>query len=340
MKATKAQLDKALKTPAATRLFLLHGPDDAGSQALARRVGAAMGPDAERVALTGAELKADPARLADEAAALSMFGSDRWVLVTPAGDEATDAASALLDAPAAGNPVVLVAGALKPTSKLLKLAIAAPNALAFASYPPDARDFARMIGEMARERGLLMNPDDAQRLAEAAGGNRAIAEQELDKLALYLDAAPGRGVAAERDAMAAIIASMEEGDAAELVDHVFAGQTEAAEAQLARLRGEGVEGITLLRAALRRGMQLARLRASVEQGQAPSAVLASAGKSLFWKEKDAVARQLERWDSARLARCLSRLVAAEREVKRSAGLGPLAAEVELLTIAREAARRS
>lgn len=339
MKATKAQLDKALKAPAATRLFLLHGPDEAGSQALARRVGAILGPDAERIALTGAEVKADPARLADEAAALSMFGSDRWVLVSPAGDEAAEAAAALLDAPAAGNPVVLVAGALKATSKLLKLVTAAPNALAFASYPPDVRDFGRLIIEMARERGLLMNPDDAQRLAEAASGNRATAEQELDKLALYLDAAPGRAVPAERDAMAAVVAAMEEGDAAELVDHIFAGRVEAAEAQLGRLRGEGVEGVTLLRAALRRGLQLARLRALVDQGQAPAAVVASAGKALFWKERDAVARQLERWDSARLARCLSRLVKAERDVKRSAGQGPLAAEVELLTIAREAARR-
>lgn len=340
MKATKAQLEKALKAPAATRLFLLHGPDEAGSHALARRVGTVLGPDAERIALTGAELKSDPARLADEAAALSMFGTARWVLVSPAGDEATDAAAALLDAPAAGNPVVLIAGALKATSRLLKLVTAAPSALAFASYPPDARDFARLIGELGRERGLTIAPGEAQRLAEVAGSNRAIAEQELDKLALYLDAGPGRAANVDSDAIAAIAAAMEEGDASDLVDHVFGGRAEAAAGELARLRGEGVEGITLLRATLRRGLQLARLRAAVEQGQPPAAVLASSGKSLFWKEKDAVSRQLERWDSARLARCLSRLVAAEREVKRSAGLGPLAAEAELLTIAREAGRRS
>ncbi|HZG45302.1 MAG TPA: DNA polymerase III subunit delta, partial [Allosphingosinicella sp.] len=86
MKANRAQLEKALKNPAATRLFLLHGPDEAGNQALARRVGAALGPEAEKIALSGAELKGDPARLADEAAALSMFGSGRWVVVSPAGD--------------------------------------------------------------------------------------------------------------------------------------------------------------------------------------------------------------------------------------------------------------
>jgi DNA polymerase-3 subunit delta len=305
VKANKAQLDKALKNPSATRLFLLHGPDEAGNQALARRVGAALGPEAERIALSGGELKNDPARLADEAAALSMFGSGRWVVVSPAGDEVTEAAAALLSAPAAGNPVVLIAGALKPTSKLLKV-----------------------------------RQDVAQRLAEAAGANRAVIEQELDKFALYLDAAPGRSVAVDHDVVAAVGAALDEGDASQLIEHLFSGNGRAAEAELARLRSEGTEGIVLLRAALRRALLLARLRAAVDAGERPDAVMARQGKALFWKEKDGVERQLGTWHSATLARCLSRLVAAEREVKRSGGVGPVAAEAELLALARQGARRA
>jgi DNA polymerase III subunit delta len=340
VKATRPQLEKALKNPSATRLFLLHGPDEAGSQALAKRVGPATGPDAERINLTGAELKNDPARLADEAAALSMFGGARWILVSPVGDEAVDAAAALLEAPAAGNPVVLVAGALKATSKLLKLVTAASNALAFASYPPDARDFGRLVAELARARGLAIQPDDAHRLAEAAGANRAIVEQELEKIALYLDAAPGRSVTVDHEVIASVGAALDEGDAGQLVDHLFGGRPRDAQAELGRLRGEGVEGITLIRAAVRRALLLAKLRAGVEQGRSPSAVMESQGKSLFWKEKDAIGRQLASWDAATLARCVTRLQAAERDVKRSGGIGPLAAEAELLAIARQAARRN
>lgn len=339
MKATRPQLDKALRNPAATRLFLLHGPDEAGSQALARGVGAVLGAEAERISLTGSELKADPARLADEAASLSMFGSARWILVSPAGDETLDAVSALLDAPAAGNPVVLVAGALKPSSKLLRLVTSAPNGLAFASYPPDPRDFVRTIGELARARGLTIRPEEARRIGEAAGGNRAVVEQELDKLALYLDAAPGRTAEVDHDVIAAIGAALDEGDTSLLVEHVFGGNERGAATELVRLRSEGSEGITLIRAALRRALLLSRLRAAVEQGERPGAVIESQGKSLFWKEKAGVERQIAAWDAPALARCLSRLVAAETEVKRSAGIGPLAADAELLAIARAAARR-
>ncbi len=338
MKASRTQIEAALATPGETRFFLLHGPDDSGSRALAGLLAGAMGPAAERIDLTGAELKADPARLADEAAAISMFGDTRWILVEPAGDELAEAVEALLAAPVAGNPVVAVAGSLKPASKLLKLALAAPRALAFASYLPDARDAGRLTLELARGEGLILRPDVAHRIAEACGGNRALIGQELAKFALYAGAAPEAPREIDHDVVDALGADSDEGDLSRLVDSAAGGDAPALAAELSRLRAEGQEGIILIRAMLRRMALLARLRAEVEQGNSVGAVMASAGKSLFWKEKDAVAMQVGRWRSALIAKAMSRLLEAERQVKAAGGVGPLAADEELLAICRQAAR--
>jgi DNA polymerase-3 subunit delta len=110
------------------------------------------------------------------------------------------------------------------------------------------------------------------------------------------------------------------------------------QAELPRLSSEGIEGIPLIRAVLRRMSLLSRLRAQVERGSSPEAVMASQGKSLFWKEKDAIGRQLARWRSDALARSVSRLLEAERQVKASGGLGPTAVDEELFAICRQAAR--
>jgi DNA polymerase-3 subunit delta len=83
---------------------------------------------------------------------------------------------------------------------------------------------------------------------------------------------------------------------------------------------------------------LTRLRAEVERGSSVSAVMASQGKSLFWKEKDNVERQVGRWRADLLAKAMSRLLDAERQVKASGGVGPLAADAELFAICRQAAR--
>jgi len=338
VKANRAQIEKALRAPDETRFFLLHGPDEAGSAALAKTLAAAMGAEAERIDLGGAELKADPARLADEAAAISMFGSARWILVEPAGDESVPALEALIDAPAAGNPVVLVAGALRPTSKLLKLALAAPTGLAFASYVPDARDAERLTIELGVGHGLLLRGDVARRIAESCGGNRALIAQELAKFALYADASPAAPRPVDHDLVDALGAAADEGDLSRLVEAAGGGDSAALEAELTRLRGDGQEGITLIRAMLRRMALLARLRAEVEQGSSPAAVMASSGRSLFFKEKDSVEKQLRCWRSDLIAKAMTRLVDAERQVKTSGGIGPIAADAELFAICRQAAR--
>jgi DNA polymerase-3 subunit delta len=340
VKAKRPEIERAIKSPGAYRFFLLHGPDEAGSRALAGLAASSAGGDAERVDLTGAELKADPARLADEAASISLFGSARYIVVQPAGDECLAAAEALLQAPAAGNPVLIVAGALKPASKLLKLAVAEPAALAFASFAPEGQEAERLVFDMARAEGLVVRSDIARRLADSCAGNRGILALELQKLALYLGAAPERPKTLEHEAIDAVGAAAEEGDMSKLVDSVGNGNGAMLQAELLRLSGEGVTGIPLVRAVLRRMSLLARLRAQVERGSSPDAVMASHGKSLFWKEKDSIGRQLSRWRSDALARSVSRLLEAERQVKAPGGLGPAAVEEELFAICRQAARRA
>lgn len=336
MKASKAQIERALRSPSPeTRFFLLHGPDEAGSRALMKMLGPA---GAERVELSGQELKGDPARLADEAAAISLFGDARVVIVEPAGDEIVPAVEALIEAPAAGNPVAIVAGALKPASKLLKLALASPAAMVFASYV-DARDGPRLVMELAREQGLDVRPDLARRIAEAAAGNRAVIAQELAKFALFLDAAPERPKPLDAETVDAIGAASDEGDLSRLVDCVLGGDAKGLEAELARLHSVGVDGISLVRPALlRRLALLARLRAEVDLGSRVGDVMASSGKSLFWKDKEIVAAQLARWRSDLLAKSMSRIMDVQRLVMSPGGPGTMVVDEELFAICRQAAR--
>ncbi len=338
MKANRPQVERALRQSGETRCFLFYGPDESGSAALLAAFKLAAGEGAERVQLAGSELKADPARLADEAASISLFGDRRIVIVEPAGDECLAAVEALLEAPRAGNPVALVAGALKPTSKLLKLALAAPAVLACPSYPPDDRDLGRLVTEQARGYGLTVRPDVARAIGEAASGNRAIIARELEKYAAFLDADESRPATLDAGTFALLGASSEEGDLTRLVDAVASGNAGALGAELLRLEGEGVAGVPLTRALSRRMVLLAKLRADVESGAAVASVMASHGKGIFWKEKDAVAAQVSRWKAADIARAEARLLAAERALKASGSHGPVLAAEALFTICRQAGR--
>jgi DNA polymerase-3 subunit delta len=338
VKADRGQIERSLCAPAGHLFFLLHGPDESGSRALAKQLAAALGDRAERVELGGGELKADPARLADEAASLSLFGGARFILVSAVGDEILPALEALLQAPGAANPVAIVAGALKPSSKLLKLALAEKRALAFASYAPQGRDAERLVIDIGRREGLSIRPDVARRLAEASGGNRSILELELAKHALYLDASPERPRLLDHDCVDSIGAGAGEGDLGRLVDGVGGGKADLVQEELTRLSGEGVDGVRLIRSMLKRMLLLARLRAEVEGGSSVGAVMAAQGKSLFWKEKESVGEQVSKWRPDLVAKSIERLADAELQLKASGGVGAAAAAEELFAICRQAAR--
>ena len=135
------------------RLYLFHGPDASAAVDLADRLGKAMGADAERIDLDGPALKNDPARLADEAASLSLFGGARYIRVAAAGEECLDAFATLLAAERAGNPVVALAPGVKSTARIVKLANEARNALAVALYELSAADAEKLAAAVASEAG-------------------------------------------------------------------------------------------------------------------------------------------------------------------------------------------
>lgn len=334
-----AQLARHLADPSRLRLFLFYGPDESASRGFVRTILAALGNEVERIDLNGAELKGDPARLADEAAALSMFGGARLIVVDRAGDESAAATHNVLALDAATNPVVLLAGELKKSSALLKLVEASDLAVGVASYPVDERNAEALVGEQAAALGLRPVQGVAARIVAAAAGNRGIIARELEKYAAFLEAAPDAPKALEHETVEAIGADVGEGDLSRLLAAVAGGDPNQAETELARLRAEGKDGIQLIRAALRRMTMLARLRAEVERGKSVGAVMASAGKAIFFKEQGAIQAELGRWRGETLAKAISRLIEAERQIMMAGGPGPIAAEAELLTIARQAARR-
>jgi len=340
VKANANEIARALDAAnGPVRFFLLYGPDEAGSAALARRLERAMGQEAERIDLEGSTLKADPARLVDEAASISLFGERRWIRIQPAGDEIAAAVASLLDADVAGNPVVALAGALKPSSPLVKLALDHRLALAHPSYVPDARDAAQIAETLAREAGLRLPRDLGRALAMSCSNDRSIMAQEIEKLALYLDAAPDRPAEATAEALEAIGASNPDGELSKLVDAIMGGQPGRVGAEIARLGQSGIAGIPVLRALFRRLSLLAALRRDIDGGQSPAAAVEARGKAIFFKEKPAITDQASRWPADRLAALADKLLSAERALKSSGTAGDILAEAEMLTISRFAARR-
>ena len=336
----------APKAAAAARVFFFCGPDEAGVEDGAQRIAALLADPGERVELAGAELKRDPVRLGDEARSTSLFGDARHLWVRASGDEVCEAVEILLGGEAEACPVLILASGASDKSRTAKLLSSRTDALVAMFYPPDQSAVTRAVRDMADAAGVRLADDLAGRIARAAGLDTRIAQSEVTKLALYLDASKQAPRNADAEALDAIGAKTEDDGFGALVNTVLSGETGKLAGELHRMRELGLNPVGLLLAFERRAAQLAQLAAKLgpAQGRGGGDVNGlveseSAARRIFWKDKRDIGNQLRRWRGKRLERLIERLAGLHRALLANSQSAELLLAQGLTEIARAAGQK-
>ncbi|MGN6689696.1 MAG: DNA polymerase III subunit delta [Sphingopyxis sp.] len=341
MKSVKPnELERQTRLDPAVRLTLLTGPDEATMEAVASHLIGLAGKEAERLDLTGSQLSQDPSLLAAEAASMSLFSPSRVIRleISGSGDDSLAGVEALLGAETAINPVIATGASITAKSKLVKLVEGSSHAVAAICYQPDRRALVGIAMAAAQEQGLRLGNAEAQLLVDLVSGDQALMRREIEKIALYLDAANDRQRQVTAADIAALGAATHEEDVSDCINVALGGKIRELPAMLAQAAAVGVAEIRIIRALAIRAMQLARLRDEVDAGAHPATVVAAKSSGVFWKERDAVTAQLHIWDSVRVARLMSRLLDCERALKSSGTAGAVLFRKLMTDIAYQAAR--
>ncbi|MGV2494794.1 DNA polymerase III subunit delta [Pelagerythrobacter aerophilus] len=342
MKATQRDFAAAARRAAQQcRVFFFCGPDEAGASAAADRIVELLDDPGERIEMSGASLRKDPVLLGDEARSASLFGDARHIYVRASGDEALDAIGNLLLGTGEACPVLIVATSATDKSRTAKLLEKRDDALVAMFWPPDLASVTASVRGMADAAGLRLNGDIAERIARAAGLDVRLAQSEVDKLALYLDASPASPKTADASALDAIGASTEEDGFMPLVNAVLAGETRKIPAELHRLRELSLNPVGVLLAIERRAAQLAQIAAKIgPRGNVAAALDAEKrARRIFWKDERDLAAQLKHWRGRELDRLVAKLVALHRALLANSQSAELLLSQGLAEIARRAARR-
>jgi DNA polymerase-3 subunit delta len=176
--------------PKGLMIALVYGPDAGLVQERAEKLLKTVTPDLtdpfNTVDLSETVLLNDPARLADEAAAMSMMGGRRTVRVRGAGNDLADILEGFLEDPKGDALVVIEAGDLAKTSALRKLFDDNKSAAAIQCYPDSVRDLADVVRDALRAEGLAIAPDALEDAVSRLGSDRGVTRREIEKLLLYM----------------------------------------------------------------------------------------------------------------------------------------------------------
>lgn len=334
MKATgKDFASTAPRAVREARVFYFCGDEASAGDAAARIIDLLPDPG-ERIEMAGADLRRDPVRLGDEARSASLFGGARHIWVRAQGDDVHDAVDILVGGDAEPCPVLILASGATDKSRTAKLLAARPDALVAMFYPPDLGSVAQSVRTMGNALGLNMARDVAERIARAAGLDTRIARSEVEKLALYLDAAPESPRPVSQGDLDAVGAQTEGDDFAPVVDAVLGGRRAEIAGEIRRMREQGINPVGLLLAFERRVAQLAALSAKLKPGTDPADLLRR--ERVFWKDIPAVSTQLRHWRGGRLERLANRLVELHQQLLTNSQDAELLLAQGLVAIARNA----
>ncbi len=319
MKLAWKDIEPFVKKPnPKARAILVYGPDDGLMRERSNQLGLSAVSDLTdpfNVAiLSGDLLSDDPARLSDEANAMSLMGGSRLVRIENASDKLTVLLKDYLANPSSENLVIVEAGELGPRSSLRLLFEKSEHAAAVPCYVDDEKGVGNLIRQTLSANGYTIQADAAAWFASNIIGDRGRVRGEIDKMMLYMGN-QSKTVTLE-DVRAAC------GDAGDqsiddLLYAIGSGKTETALRAYNKLIDEGVNIVTILRSLQGHFRRLHYTKSLMREGADMDEAMRKLQPAVFFKYADSFKSQLRKWPEGRLLAFMNRLSQVEAQTKQT-----------------------
>lgn len=302
------------------RVILVYGPDEGLARERITRLMKTVVDDLDdpfRVAdIAAAQLKSDPALLADEAAAQALTGGRRVVRLRDADDGTAKAIDAFLKDPVGDALVVVRGGDLGPRSALRKLLEGAANGAAVPCYLDDNTAIDTLVRESLAAHNFSISRDAMDYVMANLGGDRQVTRQEVDKLLTYMGAGlEGAGGEVTLDDVMACIGDVSALSLDDLCYAIADGDAATAQALLDRLTQEGHAVVRLLRVVSGHFQRLHLAGGAMAAGKSADQAMALIRPPVFFKLKSRFTAQLRRWPPRKAGQALEYLLQAEIDCK-------------------------
>ena len=284
------------------RALLVYGPDAGQADEYCDRAVEILGIEKDNLfALDADDLVVKQEALFAESCTPSMFGGQKMVIISNAGDSDTGIISDLISHPGLSAFVIVTAGELRAGGGLRSLFEGDKDVAALACYNDDERTLETLIRkELSAESGIKqITPDAMAYMTTHLGGDRGITRGFLNKIAIYVSE---KHIVELED----VEKCLPDTGAVDTDDYLFsltAGHLTQTMMALDRLLYSGAEPNMLIRMLV---SHFKKLLVAVVDGQLPR---------LFWKVEDKFRTALKIWSEQDITSVLTRLTELEGQLR-------------------------
>ncbi len=320
MKIQFRQIENFVKSPdKRARAILVYGSDSGLVSERCSMIGRTIVDDLKdpfNVALLDVDkLLEDPARLADEASAISMMGGDRLIRIEGGSDKLTVILKSYLENPSDNALIIVQAGELSPRSSLRKLCESAKNAAALPCYVEDERGVANIIREAIRFENKTIDQDAISWLCTNISGDRAKIRSELEKLVVY------KGNDLSPISLSDVKSACGGADQQDFDNFIYAVASKKTEDALKAyniLMQEGTAFIAILRSLQNHFRRLHIVKSYMHSGMDIETSMKKLTPPVFFKQAPIFKVQIHNWSLSTLDIVIRKLTDLEVQCKRTA----------------------
>ena len=243
----------------------------------------------------------------------SLFENSKIIIINRASDKIVEIIQELINRNIANTKIIINADILEKKSKLRSLFEKKQDLICIPTYPDNNDTLSKLSATFFRKENITISQQNINLIIEKCNGDRNSLKNELNKIKNYL--INKKKISSEE--ILKIINLSENYELSELIDNCLAKNKNKVTNILNENNYNSDDSIIILRTFLSKAKRILKLAVQLEQNKDIYKTINAARPPIFWKDKEIVKIQLNKWKPNQIKRLINDISNVELEIKNN-----------------------
>ena len=243
----------------------------------------------------------------------SLFENSKIIIINRASDKIVEIIQELINRNITNTKIIINADILEKKSKLRSLFEKKQDLICIPTYPDNNDTLSKLSATFFRKENITISQQNINLIVEKCNGDRNSLKNELNKIKNYL--INKKKISSEE--ILKIINLSENYELSELIDNCLAKNKNKVTNILNENNYNSDDCIIILRTFLSKAKRILKLAVQLEQNKDIFKTINSARPPIFWKDKEIVKIQLNKWKPNQIKRLINEITNIELEIKNN-----------------------
>ena len=243
----------------------------------------------------------------------SLFENSKIIIINRSSDKIYPIIQDLIERNITNIKIIINAGILETKSKLRSLFEKNKELICIPTYPDNKDTLSRLAVTLFKKENISISHQNINLIVEKCNEDRSNLKNEIEKIKNFLKS---RKIISSVEILK-LINSKENYELSELIDNCLAKNKNRTINILNENNYNSEDCILILRTFLSKAKRILKLAVNLEQNQNINETINSAKPPIFWKDKEIIKAQLNKWESKKIKELIRNINDIELEIKKN-----------------------